>query len=57
MKKNAYAHLTGGQGIGIDALFAEPENQFSLIYLDQIEVKAQLRESFEDDENTLADLA
>lgn len=57
MKKNAYADVTAGQGMGIDALFADAGNQYSLIYLDQIEVAAQIRETFEDEENTLAELA
>lgn len=57
MKKNAYADITGGQPMGIDVLFADSGDQMSLVYLDQIAVKTQLRESFEDAENTLADLA
>jgi hypothetical protein len=35
---------------GIDALFAEPDAQYSLIPLDMIEVKIQIRVEFEDEE-------
>lgn len=42
---------------GIDALFNDTGPQYSLIPLGMIEVKAQIRETFEDDENTLEDLA
>lgn len=57
MKKNAYAGIIGGEPMGINALFVDSGEQMSLVYLDQIAVKTQLRESFEDAENTLADLA
>ena len=53
---NAYADLTA-PGMGLDALFADSANNFSMVYLDQIEVKGQLRQEFEDDENSLAELA
>ena len=44
-------------GLGIDALFDESANNFSLVYIDQIEVKGQIRQLFEDEDNTLSDLA
>ncbi len=53
---NAYTDLTA-PGLGLDALFADSANNFSMVYLDQIEVKGQLRQEFEDDENTLSELA
>jgi len=43
-------------GLGIDALFDESANNFSLVYIDQIEVKGQIRQLFEDEDNTLSDL-
>ena len=42
---------------GIDSLFSLGSNEYALIDLDQIEVKEQIRESFEDEHNTLEDLA
>ena len=53
---NAYTDLTA-PGMGLDALFADSANNFSMVYFDQIEVKGQLRQEFEDDENSLAELA
>ena len=44
-------------GLGIDALFDESATNFSLVYIDQIEVKGQIRQLFEDEDNTLSDLA
>ena len=44
-------------GAGIDALFADTGAQFSLILLDMIELKTQIREVLEDEENPLEDLA
>lgn len=55
--ENAFAGAANALGAGIDALFADTGAQYSLIPLDMIEVKAQIRESFEDEENTLEDLA
>ncbi|MEI6706035.1 MAG: ParB/RepB/Spo0J family partition protein [Methylococcales bacterium] len=49
--------LTGVLALGIDALFTETDAEFSMIPLDMIEVNAQIREDFEDSENTLEDLA
>ena len=57
MAKNAFADMSDLLGAGVDALFANTGMQYSLVYLDQIEIHVQIRESFEDDENTLADLA
>lgn len=57
-KENAFsgaAESLGGSGI--DALFAVGGPQYSMIPLDMIEVKVQIRETFEDEENTLEDLA
>lgn len=54
---NAFIDAAGAMGAGIDALFADQGAQYSLIPLDMIEVKAQIRETFEDEENTLHDLA
>ena len=56
-KTNAFAGTADVMGAGVDALFAEQASTYSLIPLDMIEVKAQIRESFEDEENTLADLS
>ena len=56
-KENAFLGASDALGAGIDALFADQGAQYSLIPLDMIEVKAQIRESFEDEENTLDDLA
>lgn len=55
-KENAFAGAADALA-GIDALFADTGAQYSMISLDMIEVKVQIRESFEDEENTLADLA
>lgn len=54
---NAFAGAADALGAGIDALFADTGAQYSLIPLDMIEVKVQIRETFEDEENTLEDLA
>ena len=56
-KENAFAGASDALGAGIDALFADQGAQYSVIPLDMIEVKAQIREAFEDEENTLDDLA
>lgn len=57
-KQNAFSGAAAALGVGLDALFADTgAAQYSVVPLDMIEVKAQIRESFEDDENTLADLA
>lgn len=55
-KNNAFAGAADALA-GIDALFANTGAQYSVIPLDMIEVKAQIREDFEDEENTLDDLA
>ena len=55
-KNNAFAGAADALA-GIDALFANTGAQYSVIPLDMIEVKAQIREDFEDEENTLEDLA
>lgn len=54
---NPFEDMADVLGTGVDALFSGVGAQHSDIYLDQIEVRAQVRESFEDDENTLAELA
>ncbi len=54
---NAFAGASDFLGAGVDALFADTGAHYSLIPIDMIEVKAQIRETFEDDENTLEDLA
>ncbi|MDF0606773.1 ParB/RepB/Spo0J family partition protein [Neisseriaceae bacterium TC5R-5] len=56
-KENAFSGASDALGTGIDALFADQGAQYSLIPLDMVEVKRQIRESFEDEENTLEDLA
>lgn len=56
-KDNAFAGAAEALGAGIDALFTEQGAQYSLIPLDMIEVKKQIREEFEDEENTLEELA
>lgn len=55
--KNTFDAAANGLGAGIDALFTEQAGAFSFIALDMIEVRAQVRETFEDEGNTLADLA
>jgi len=42
---------------GINSLFEKQDAEFSTIPLDMIEVKSQVREIFEDEDNALADLA
>lgn len=54
---NAFAGLSDILGTGVDALFADTNTQYALVYLDQIEISEQIREIFEDEENTLDDLA
>ena len=55
--ENPFTETANILGVGIDALFAEPDAQYSLIPLDMIEVKIQIRVEFEDEENPLSDLA
>jgi len=55
--ENAFTRTADILGAGIDALFAEPDAQYSLIPLDMIEVKIQIRVELEDEENPLSDLA
>lgn len=54
---NAFSGAVNALGAGIDALFNDTGTQYAWVPLDIIEVKAQIRETFEDDENTLEDLA
>lgn len=42
---------------GLDALTATSGSDYSLLPIEDISIKAQVREEFEDEENTLADLA
>jgi len=56
-EKNPFLEVADTLSAGIDALFADTGAQYSLIPLDMIEVKVQIREAFEDEENTLDDLA
>lgn len=52
---NAFLDL----GVGIDALFGDSgnPNEFEImVNLDDVEIEAQVREEFEDDENSLAEL-
>lgn len=54
-KENAFLSMGGG----VDALFAggDNPNEFEImVNLDEIEIRAQVREEFEDEENSLADL-
>ena len=55
--ENPFTETVGILGAGIDALFAEPDAQYSLIPLDMIEVKIQIRVELENEENPLTDLA
>ena len=41
--ENPFTETANILGAGIDALFAEPDAQYSLIPLDMIEVKIQIR--------------
>lgn len=54
---NAFAGAADVLSAGIDALFADTGAQYSLIAIDMIEVLPQIRDAFEDEENTLEDLA
>lgn len=54
---NAFAGTVDVLSKGIDALFANTGAQYSVIPLDMIEVNPQIREDFEDEQNTLEDLA
>jgi len=56
-RSGAYDDAAGFLSGGIDSLFALGGNEYALIDLDQIEVKEQIREAFEDEHNTLEDLA
>ena len=54
-KENAFLNMGGG----VDALFAggDNPNEFEcMANLDDIEIRVQVREEFEDEENSLADL-
>ena len=55
--QNVFAGAGDMLGAGIDALFNDTGAQFSLVLLDMIELKTQIREVFEDEENSLEDLA
>ncbi|OAI10730.1 hypothetical protein A1359_15835 [Methylomonas lenta] len=55
--KTAFSEATDIIGQGVDALFNNEGPQYSLIYLDMIEVKAQIREEFSDEDNSLEGLA
>lgn len=58
-KENAFSGAADILGSGIDALFADmgnPDEYEAMIDLDDIEVIEQVREEFEDDENSLAEL-
>lgn len=57
IKDNVFSDAADTLGVGIDALFSDNGPKYSLMPLDMIEVKAQIREDFEDNENTLEDLA
>lgn len=57
VKENAFYGAADNLEVGIDALFSDDGPKFSLIPLDMIDVRDQIREEFEDDENTLEDLA
>lgn len=56
MKTNAF-DTAAGLLSGVDALFSQTGPEFSLIFIDQIEVGKQVREEFDDEENSLSDLA
>ncbi|WP_230957984.1 ParB/RepB/Spo0J family partition protein [Burkholderia diffusa] len=53
--KNAFAGIGDMLAGGFDALLTSDENEM-LLNLDDIEIVEQVREEFEDDENSLADL-
>ena len=56
-KNNSFKEASTVIGAGIDTLFNAEGPQFTNVYLDMIVIKKQIRDVFEDDENTLADLA
>lgn len=56
-KTNAFADTANILGAGVDSLFNDTGPQYSLVPLDMIEVGVQIREVFEDEENTLQELA
>ena len=56
-KENAFSRAADALGDGLDALFNDQGAQYSMVLLEMIAVKQQIREDFEDEENTLEDLA
>jgi ParB family chromosome partitioning protein len=56
MANNAYAESGSALASGFGGLMDEGDH-YALIPMDMIEVKKQIREDFEDEENSLADLA
>lgn len=57
--QNPFATAGDGLGAGIDALFGDTGNAGAfeiMVNLDDIEIKAQVREEFDDEHNSLADL-
>lgn len=54
--KDAYMLPESYLGEGVDSLFEKPKSTYALVPLDEIEVVAQIREEFEDEENPLSDL-
>jgi ParB family chromosome partitioning protein len=56
-KTNAFEDAANALGAGVDSLFNDNGVQYSLVPLDMIEISVQIREVFEDEENTLQELA
>jgi ParB family chromosome partitioning protein len=56
-KNNTFGNMDGVLGSGVDALFSTAGAQFSHVYLDEIVVKPQIREIFEDEGHSLAEFA
>lgn len=54
--EDAYMLPESFLGEGVDSLFDTPKSTFANVPLDEIEVVAQIREEFEDEENPLSDL-
>ena len=56
-EKDAFGDMGDVFGTGVDALFSTPGAQLAQVYMDEIVVKPQIREVFEDEGHTLAEFA
>ncbi|MFZ4701766.1 MAG: ParB/RepB/Spo0J family partition protein [Candidatus Methylumidiphilus sp.] len=56
-EKDAFGDMGNVFGTGVESLFSTPGAQLSQVYIDEIIVKPQIREVFEDEDHTLAEFA